>query len=804
VNSSDQYHRIALTLAAAVVLSAISPYSIAGSLIPDLTLTIGPTDPVEDWLLNERSTLNTLAGTKTLNITALDGATLNMQGSEVTATSGAGINLVGATANLNGTTVVSTAGFGLQVNRDLSLIGGPSTANVTGGSISGIGAGIVATFQSTINLNGTTVTGASDNFLEPLINGSGILLAGATANVTGGSIVTGQTHGIIIGNDSIGGAASGNNTLLIDGSTVTGTGSSAVFVSSLDPGVAVNAKITVANGALLNGANGLALEVGENSTVGLTVDNSRLNGGILVDATSSANVTLQNGSSISGNVTNVGDFTLNNGSSLTGNLTGTTNLNANGNSSVTGNVANVQNFNLTGNSSVSGNLSNVQNLSLDNSTWTTSDGNGVSNLSMNAGTVKLGATAGTFETLTLASLSGNGRFVMDTDLATHQSDLINVTGHATGNYDLQIANTGAEPIKGDLDQQVVHTGAGSDAAFAVVGGQVDLGTFAYGLEQRGTDWFLVQKLDDSGDPIVTPGTQSVLDLFSAAPTVWYGELSTLRSRMGELRYGQSGSGGWMRAYGNKFNTSAGGGSSYSQNQQGISFGADGALPSSSGQWLLGVMGGYSKSDLDIASGTSGTVHSTYIGAYSTWLSNEGYYIDAIIKANHFKNKSDVRMSDGGKADGDYTNNGIGGSIEAGKHIKLADNWFVEPFAQVSALWVDGDSYSLNNGMKASSNKADSFLGKVGTSVGRNFALEKGGFVQPYVKVALAHEFANNNKVKVNDTRFRTDLSGSRGEIGAGVAAQLSEKWQVHGDLDYSNGEHIEQPWGVNLGLRYNW
>lgn len=800
----DHSHRIALTLAAAVVLSAISPYTLAGSLIPDLTLTIGPTDPVEDWTLNERSTLNTLAGTQTLNITVLDGATLNMQSSEVTATSSAGINLVGATANLNDTTVVSTAGFGLQVNRDLSLIGGPSTANVTGGSISGIGAGIVATFQSTINLNGTTVTGASDNFLEPLINGSAILLAGATANVTGGSIVTGQTHGIIIGNDSIGGAASGDNTLLIDGSTVTGTGSSAVFVSSLDPGVAVDAKITVANGALLNGANGLALEVGENSTAGLTVDNSRLNGGILVDATSSANVTLQNSSSISGNVTNVSNFTLNNGSSLTGNLTGTNNLNVNNNSSVTGNVANVQNFNLTGNSSVSGNLSNVQNLSLDNSSWTTSDGNGVSNLSMNAGTVKLGATAGTFETLTLASLSGNGRFVMDTDLATHQSDLINVTGNATGTYDLQIKNTGADPLRGDADQHVVRTGAGSDAAFAVVGGQVDLGVFAYGLEQRGTDWFLVQKLDDNGDPVVTPGTQSVLDLFSAAPTVWYGELSSLRSRMGELRYGQSGSGGWMRAYGNKFNTSPGGGGSYTQNQQGISFGADGALPSTSGQWLLGVMGGYSKSDLDIASGTSATVHSTYIGAYSTWLSDEGYYIDAIVKANHFKNKSNVRMSDGDKANGDYNNNGIGGSIEAGKHIKLADDWFVEPFTQFSALWVDGDSYSLDNGMNASSNKADSFLGKVGTSVGRNFALEKGGFVQPYVKVALAHEFANNNKVKVNDTNFRNDLSGSRGEIGAGVAMQVSEKWQVHGDVDYSNGEHIEQPWGVNMGLRYNW
>jgi outer membrane autotransporter protein len=107
-------------------------------------------------------------------------------------------------------------------------------------------------------------------------------------------------------------------------------------------------------------------------------------------------------------------------------------------------------------------------------------------------------------------------------------------------------------------------------------------------------------------------------------------------------------------------------------------------------------------------------------------------------------------------------------------------------------------------MQARSNKADSILGKVGTSVGRNFALQQGGFVQPYVKVAMAQEFARSNRVKVNTNTFSNDLSGSRGEIGAGIAAQLSDVLQLHADVGYSNGENIEQPWGVNVGLRYSW
>ena len=140
----------------------------------------------------------------------------------------------------------------------------------------------------------------------------------------------------------------------------------------------------------------------------------------------------------------------------------------------------------------------------------------------------------------------------------------------------------------------------------------------------------------------------------------------------------------------------------------------------------------------------------------------------------------------------------------GKHIPFGDVWFVEPYAQASALWVEGENYGLDNGLEASSNHADSFVGKVGTHLGRTIALDRGGFVQPYVKVAAAQEFARSNKVKVNRTTFSDDLSGTRGEWGAGIAAQVSNVLQVHADLDYSSGERIEQPWGVNLGLRYSW
>jgi len=841
-------------IAAGVFLAiSLSPQVWAAALGPGQSAVVNQGDAVENWNLIGAQ-LDVAPGAQTGAIVAAYSSALNIDSAEVRSNATA-INVLNSDTFITDSTVTSTGGTALTVNRNGDFIEPASAATVVNSTLSGVGRSVVVSFESRLGLSNTVI----DNTANGSGVGVGILMLDGLVEMENNTRVTGAVNGVQMGREVIPTSA-GTGSLSVDGSTITGVSGSAILVAPLTSGGrATEAQIDVFNGSTLQGGNGLSIEVRGNSNVEVTVDQSRLIGGIFIEDGATANVALDHQSSLSGDVTNLADLSLNNGSTLSGNLTGTTNLNVDNNSSITGNVDDVVNFTLGGNSSVSGNISNVadlslnngsslsgnligttnlnvdnnsritgnvddvvnftlagnssvngnlnnvENLSLDNSTWTTSSGSGVTNLSMNAGTVKLGAGDGTFETLNVSTLSGNGHFIMDTDLAAHQGDLLNVSGVASGNYDLQIKNTGAEPISGDQDQRVVHTGAGSTAGFGVVGGQVDVGTFAYELQQRDDDWYLVQKVDeDGGGPITTPGTRSVIGLFSAAPTVWYGELSSLRSRMGELRYGKTQGGGWMRSYGNKYNLSAAGGTAYQQNQTGISLGADAPLPTSNGQWLVGVLGGYSRSDLDITAGTSGRVDSYYIGGYTTWLSDEGWYVDAILKANRFKNKSDVRMSDGTKASGDYNTSGVGASVEAGKHIKLQDDWFVEPFAQVSTLWVDGKSYSLDNGMDASSNKADSILGKVGTTVGRNFPLDKGGFVQPYVKVAMAQEFAKSNRVKVNSTTFSNDLSGSRGEIGAGIAAQVSDVLQLHADVDYSNGENIEQPWGVNVGLRYSW
>lgn len=176
----------------------------------------------------------------------------------------------------------------------------------------------------------------------------------------------------------------------------------------------------------------------------------------------------------------------------------------------------------------------------------------------------------------------------------------------------------------------------------------------------------------------------------------------------------------------------------------------------------------------------------------------------MAKLNRFQNESKVGLSDGTKAKGKYTNTGGGLSAEFGRNIKLDDGYFVEPYAQLSTVVIQGANYNLDNDLHADGERTRSILAKAGATVGRDIQLDSGSVVQPYLRAAMVHEFANNNKVKVNNNVFNNDLSGSRAEFGAGMALKLSQNLQLHADLEHSSGGRVEQPWGANLGIRYSW
>lgn len=710
----------------------------------------------------------TVAGGGQINTVVVDGRIEDVDGSVppddyqirnkgVLNASGAVLNSVfvrsRGVANLQG----SVVNDGVDVSNAFANI---KNTIINGAPATGIGltASLILTdeiYSSVVNLEGSSISAASVGVLAGTLSkvtlsntevvgvgGAKPSLLGVGATIVGGELVAIQ--GTYIEGVNQGVRITENtppgfevtNKLVVDSSTVRGLGGSAIYVNTRE----VDTSISIRNGANLVAGNNTLLEVNGSGVTNFAVDHSTLSGNLVADSTSTLKVTLQNNAQLTGNIVNGDTLAINSGAG-----------------------------------------------------WTLMDDNQVESLAMDGGRVGFGA--GAFKTLTLNELSGRGIFDMRINLDQNQGDLLRVAGEAHGNHNLSVKNTGVEVVDPNMTPLMLVDTDGGDAQFSLVGGRADLGVYSYELEQQGDDWFIV----GSGS-VTSPSTQSVLALFNAGPNIWNSELSTLRSRMGEVR-GQEQGGSWMRAYGSRFNARTGDGVEYRNNQSGLTLGVDAALPVSVGQLSVGLMAGYSKNDLAIGAGTSGKVGSYYVGGYGTWLLEDGYYLDAVLKLNRFRNESKVAMSDGARTKGNYESTGMGGSMEFGKHVRFAEGYFVEPYAQFSSVWVKGGSYALDNGMQARNNHSQSVLAKVGASAGRSITLKDGAVLRPYLRVAAAQEFARDNEVKVNKTRFDNDLFGSRAEVGAGVSVSLSERLQLHADFDYMKGKQVEQPWGANVGLK---
>lgn len=439
--------------------------------------------------------------------------------------------------------------------------------------------------------------------------------------------------------------------------------------------------------------------------------------------------------------------------------------------------------------------------------------------------------------LALGSLSGSGTFRMNTDIASHTGDMLNVAGNASGNFVLDIKNTGLEPVSAGAPLQVVQTGGG-DAAFTLKGGKVDAGTWEYGLSKENTNWYL--KADtpppvtpptnpdagnpDAGNPDAgKPGTgkpdagtssspvrrttksaDAVLGMATAPAYVFNSELDNLRFRHGDVMQNTRAPGGvWGRYTGSDKRISGGASSGYTLTQNGFETGADMVFDLSDSSLAVGTFFSYSDNSIKHARGGKSNVDSSGGGLYATWFDNDGYYVDGVLKYNRFNNELRTWMSDGTAVKGDYSQNGFGGSLEAGRTFSLNENAWAQPYVRTTAFRADKKEIRLNNGMKASIGATKSLQAEAGLKLGMTLDVA-GKEVKPYLSAAVSHEFSDNNKVRINDTYdFRNDISGTTGKYGLGVNAQLTPNAGVWAEARYENGKQTESPITGGVGFRIN-
>lgn len=267
-------------------------------------------------------------------------------------------------------------------------------------------------------------------------------------------------------------------------------------------------------------------------------------------------------------------------------------------------------------------------VSLENSAWTiiaditTTNQNtrlNLANLAMSGANVimmaepvtrsSVTASAENFTTLTTNTLSGNGNFYMRTDMANHQSDQLNVTGQATGDFKIFVTDTGASPAAGD-SLTLVTTGGG-DAAFTLgnAGGVVDIGTYEYTLLDNGNhSWSLAENRAQ-----ITPSTTDVLNMAAVQPLVFDAELDTVRERLGSVKGVNYDTAMWSSAINTRNNVTTDAGAGFEQTLTGLTLGIDSRFSREESSTIRGLFFGYSHSDIGFDRGGKGNIDSYTLG-----------------------------------------------------------------------------------------------------------------------------------------------------------------------------------------------
>ena len=720
----------------------------------------------------------------------------------------------GGLIELTGGTVITHGGgaFGLSATNH-----GEITAEDTSITTSGAGSsGLFALNGSSINGNGLNITasgldadglgvsGAGSTIT--LTNASLLSLLGNAASVENsgtlnlyGSSVTALIHGIVTNGGSVGAP----NSITISGGNLTTVVGDAFQVQN----GATN--ITVDSGATVRGNSSLlrVLDPTGETVVSFTAHNASLFGDIFADPASQTTVNLTDGTVLTGRV-------------------------------------NPAPLDLGGDMTIDG-----------TSQWVMTGSSDLKSLNVSPGAYAFfnPPSNGVYNTLTIGNLSGTGGiFGLNIDLRSVTGDLIDITGKSAGSHLLTFFDFGNGTDLPPGDTLLVVKTSDGVAGFS---GMTDQAVYKYfvvhgdrsGATPNPDDWYLVRADEIVAGQVTRPagafpgsintplGLSSVdaltntanaaIGTFAASTPLFYADMDTLIQRLGELRflagdgrttvdsYGkeiiaaaptEEGTiGTWVRGFGNGMQINDQVSRTFNQNTGGLQLGADKRFAAFQGDLFLGGFLSYFNATRDFLDGGEGSTNALSLGAYATWFNPKGWYADLVVKYSQLWNYFDTPLSNGGSSTGFYSIPSLGGSLEVGKRFNFG-KFFVEPEAQLAGVWAAGYSYRATNGLMIDGSDQFSLRGQLALRAGMHFTLGNGVEIEPYLKIAVLHEFLTGDPITLDETTFYPTLSGTLVDAAAGISAKLNQSVYLYGEYDYANGDNIREPWAVNAGVRWQW
>lgn len=702
----------------------------------------------------------TYSGTAILNnsglngsgIRAVTGGVATATASSVTTIHSSGINSIG----------ISVRDAGSQVN-----LAGPVTIQATGatqantpsGTQESYAAGLLVTGGGALNSTGSlaiTTTDASSY-------GAALLAASPSISATGGGSITaaGSALGFLSGSGQ-----SAN----FSGFSITGAAGDLVHVDA-----ATGSTLTLKNSSATAASTGNLLQAVNSSSFTLSADNSALSGNVVTDATSTVDMRLLNGSSLTGSIDPVA-------------------------------------------------------LAVDaTSRWAMTASSSLSSLTL-AGRIDFQPPGSTFvpQTLTVSGTwVGQGGIVsMRTALgdSSSASDRIVIDGGTvSGNTTLQVRNAGGlgALTTGDGILLVSAINGATTTAqttkdgFSLAGGHVDAGAYEYRLYSAnaagtGENWYLRSSTQASAS--ASPSTPTTAAATVTVPT-YRAEVPLLSALPSQLRQADLAMlGNLHRRTGDDGNSASNDAASGRRTAWGRLVHADvdlrqqgTATPSSDGHLRgfqtgvdlyapagsplrAGVYVGQLEGRVDVqgfARGVQGAVgsndlRSRYLAAYATWKDENDRYADAVVQAG--SHRYSVEASGNAPAGG--KGRSLVASLEAGQAFALTTGWYIEPQAQIVYQKLRLDDMPIS-GAVVSQQTGGGWLGRLGVRV-RGEMATAAGLLQPYARLNFYSANAGTDVAQFVNAAAVTRIASStryrNAELAAGFSLRVSREASIYGEL----------------------
>ena len=467
----------------------------------------------------------------------------------------------------------------------------------------------------------------------------------------------------------------------------------------------------------------------------------------------------------------------------------------------------------------------------NNTTWDLVDNSEITDLNLNNSAVSLTNTNAPYATLTITgNLTGSGTFNLNTNIAENKSNKIVVKGTAEGNHKIGVTNQGSNVANGKVT--LVET-YGGNAAFSLTNpnNRVDLGAYQYFLTKEGNNWVLANSKNavtptppvapvtpskpvvTSSKPAVTPSTPVVTpsnpvvppavlpsapllsDLANAQVSLRQAQLllveddlSGIHQRLGEVKNGEKGN-VWVRNVNSRqklaaLSTGESETSGFKQNVHRVQVGADAAVTDN---LRVGGFVGRSQANVDFNGHYGdGKVRSNSVGLYAAYLTDNGIYVDNIVKYSRLHANSNHTEKRHYNA---YTI-----SSELGKRFSLANDWTITPQAQIA--WTHISSQGNEDSLS-------SVYSRIGLRVAKGFALSNGWNLQPYAEVNAIT--SKNRSSKIHYANSALDVASSRGRFESAVGLNAGFANHRFGlEVSRADGKNFDKPYAIQAVYRYQW